>query len=432
MGIVVCNYNKRERVLDCIRSVLESKMQDFDLYVVDNASSDGSAQAVREAFGGRAEIIENKENLGGSGGFNTGLRRALQEGYPYLMCLDNDVLVDENAVGELYDFLEGHPDVGMAGSKVYHMEEPDLVQNFGITVDFRNYCVEANYLNCPEDGTMPEVVYCDSVPACSLMVRSSVARRIGLLPEENFLYWDDTEWGYRCNLAGCRVASLGKSQVLHAMGAKAESRSAFPTYYAWRNWLRFFMRYTPQERWEEMARALLTSLFDMTYESNYNKDAGRVRTVMCAYDDALHGVAGKAREGRIFPVGGGADRRLAALVGGRNRIYIRDEGRGETGDALFEKIRQISPGAERTEDPDGALEITACDYIFRLDSFRRNTIYADLCGNLVESEEDGEQVARYPFCKKNFLSAQLPVFLNGIRAARRNEQPLPHFPAAEE
>lgn len=432
MGIVICNYNKKERVLNCIRSVLESKMQDFDLYVVDNASSDGSAQAVREVFGSRAESIENKENLGGSGGFNTGLRRALQNGYPYLMCLDNDVLVDENAVGELYDFLESHPDVGMAGSKVYHMEEPDLVQNFGITVDFRNYCVEANYLNRLEDGTMPEVVYCDSVPACSLMVRSSVARRIGLLPEENFLYWDDTEWGYRCNLAGFRVASCGKSQILHAMGAKAESRSALPTYYAWRNWFRFFMRYTPQERWEGMAGSLLTSLFDMTYESNYNKDAGRMRTVMCAYDDALHGVVGKAPEGRIFPVSGDADRKLAAFVKGRNRVYIRDESRGRAGDALFEKIRQISPGAERAENPDGALGITACDYIFHLKSFRRGTVYADPCGNLVESEEDEEQVARYPFCKEFFLSAQLPVFLNGIRAVRRTELPFPPSPAAEE
>ena len=136
VGAVICNFNKKEDVLNCIQSVLESKYTDYDLYVVDNASSDGSAEAIREKYGSQVTVLVNAENLGGSGGFNTGLRKALEKGYEYLYCLDNDVLVDENAMGELVAFLDTHPGSGMAGSRVYHMENPGVIQQFGQIVDF--------------------------------------------------------------------------------------------------------------------------------------------------------------------------------------------------------------------------------------------------------------------------------------------------------
>ena len=96
IGIVICNYNKEDMVLDCIQSILESKFTDYKLFVVDNASTDHSVEKIREKYGSVVELIVNSENLGGSGGFNAGLRKAYAEGYPYLMCVDNDALLDEN------------------------------------------------------------------------------------------------------------------------------------------------------------------------------------------------------------------------------------------------------------------------------------------------------------------------------------------------
>ena len=80
IGIVICNYNKEDAVLDCIQSILESKFQDFDLYVVDNGSTDMSVKRIKETCPGSLVLIENKENLGGSGGFNTGLREVYKKG----------------------------------------------------------------------------------------------------------------------------------------------------------------------------------------------------------------------------------------------------------------------------------------------------------------------------------------------------------------
>ena len=136
------------------------------------------------------------------------------------MCVDNDAMLDEQAIGNLYNFLETHEEAGMAGAKVYNMEAPDYVQQFGQEIDFKYFCTEALHFNEFEDGNMPEYIYTDSVAACSLMVKRCVIDKIGFMPEENFLYWDDTEWCYRCNLAGYKVASVGNAKALHAMGAK--------------------------------------------------------------------------------------------------------------------------------------------------------------------------------------------------------------------
>ena len=268
-GIVICNYNKCDYVLGCIQSVLESKTDDYDLYVVDNASTDDSVEKIQELYGDRLNLIVNEENLGGSGGFNTGIRKVVSAGYKYVWCLDNDVLVDEEALTYLVKFLDEHEETGMVGSKVYHMENPDYVQQFGITIDFNELCVEAKYLNEFEDGTMPEVVYSDAVAACSVLVRTSLIKEIGPMPEANFLYWDDTEWGYRCNRAGYNVASYGKSKVLHAMGAKKESVNTFPVYYAWRNWINFFIKYTPEENMERVAETFIQSVFEIVYGGYY-------------------------------------------------------------------------------------------------------------------------------------------------------------------
>ncbi|MBQ7677483.1 MAG: glycosyltransferase family 2 protein [Lachnospiraceae bacterium] len=302
IGIVICNYNKKDMALECIEHILAQTYTDYALYVVDNASTDGSADAIRTAYDGKLTLLRNSENLGGSGGFNTGLRWAHGKGHPYLMCVDNDAMLDKDAVGELLHFLEEHGECGMAASKVYHLEEPEYVQNYGQRIDFEHFCTEVDDLNRLEDGSMPEYVYVDSVPACSLLVRRETVDRIGFLPEENFLYWDDTEWCLRCNRAGMKVASVGASKAYHAMGAKKEDVNTFPTYYAWRNWITFFIKYTPDERLVDMAMQFLSSVYEVQFVGWYNDVYRKADTVMGAYDDALHQVTGKAREGRIFEI----------------------------------------------------------------------------------------------------------------------------------
>lgn len=416
VGAVICNYNKKDDVLNCIESVLESKYTDYDLYVVDNASADDSVEAIREKYGDKVTLIVNEENLGGSGGFNTGLRAALKEGYEYVYCLDNDVLVDENAMGELVNFLDTHPESGMAGSRVYNMEEPAIIQQFGQIVDFDEYCTEAKHIGKQHgDADIPEVEYSDAVAACSLMVRKSLIDKIGLMPEDNFLYWDDTEWGYRCNLAGFKVASVGSSVVLHRMGAKKETVNTFPTYYAWRNWIYFFMKYTPKKDWEKMCDTFLNSVFEVQYEGMYRGEYNRAKTVMFAYDDAIHGVRGKAGEGRIFEIDN-KDTALRKLLNGRKCVYI-EQGSGENFSYdIAERLLKINPDLGITVDSQDNydLKLTMCDSVFGISDMSLKNIYVDSAFNVFATEDDAMKIINYPYARELFKFANKPLFMAQI------------------
>ena len=421
IGIVICNYNKKNDALACIRSILESKLQDYDIYVVDNASTDGSAEAIRNAYGEQVTLLVNQENLGGSGGFNTGLRAAFQKGYPYLMCVDNDALLDENAVGNLLAFLQEHPETGIAAAKIYHREAPDYVQQFGQKIDFENFCTDVTYLNAYEDGSMPEYVYTDAVAACALMIRRSVIEKIGFMPEENFLYWDDTEWCYLCNRAGWKVASVGNAMALHAMGAKKELENTFPTYYAWRNWLRFFMRYTEPEEWEAMAGTFLDSMFQIVYEGLHKGEKNRTRTVMLAYDDALHGVTGKAGENRIFT--------LDTADGPWDKLFSAAPAYVLHTDKYPGSAQDIRDRAERmgydirwydvSEAPENIPEIVLCDNIFQIEDLSLQKIYIDINDCILASEEDVLDVINYNYSRRTFIESQKPIFLQRLREQRQ-------------
>lgn len=413
-GIVICNYNKCDYVLGCIQSVLESKTNDYDLYVVDNASTDDSAEKIQELYGDRLNLIVNEENLGGSGGFNTGIRKVVSAGYKYVWCLDNDVLVDEEALTYLVKFLDEHEETGMVGSKVYHMENPDYVQQFGITIDFNELCVEAKYLNEFEDGTMPEVVYSDAVAACSVLVRTSLIKEIGPMPEANFLYWDDTEWGYRCNRAGYKVASYGKSKVLHAMGAKKESVNTFPVYYAWRNWINFFIKYTPEEDMERVAETFIQSVFEIVYGGYYRGEYNKAKTVMYAYDDALHGVYGKAPADKIFDIDYNHSK-LQKLVEGKEVIYIENTGHEALGERVAEKILNFNPDVKIIYEPVDGVEpqlfIKLCNYIFALRVTEDKVVYIDEDENILSDSQDEIKVRNYNISKQAFMFSQKPLFM---------------------
>lgn len=419
VGIVICNYNKEDAVLDCIQSILESKFTDYDLYVVDNASTDQSVQKIKEKYSTDVVLIENAENLGGSGGFNAGLRTAYEKGYPYLMCVDNDAMLDENAIGNLYDFLESHQEAGMAGAKIYHLEAPQYVQQFGQKIDFENFCTEVNYFNEIEDGTMPEFLYTDSVAACALMVRRSVIDQIGFMPEENFLYWDDTEWCYLCNRAGYKVASVGNAKALHAMGAKKETVNTFPTYYAWRNWITFFAKYVEESDMERMVTTFLNSMFQIVYEGLHNGEENRAKTVMMAYDDAIHGITGKAGPNRIFDLDFNEEP-YRRLFHNKKEIYIEPN----SYPILEERVKYLSQylgmDIKWLESPkEGASIISLCESIFAIDDMSRQKIYIDLNDCIFETEDDMLDVINYNYSKRSFIFAQKTVFMENIKKLRK-------------
>lgn len=434
IGIVICNYNKREYVVNCIQSVLESKTDDFDIFVVDNASTDDSVEAVREAYGDRVTLLVNKENLGGSGGFNTGIRKVLEEGYEYLYCLDNDVLVDENAVGALADYLDAHTDTGVAGSIVYHMDHPQYVQQYGLDIDFQHFTAITHYADFFDDGTIPDVHECDTVATCSVMIRTSCIKTTDM--EDNFIYWDDMEWIYRFTLAGFRVVTIKDSVVLHKMGSNARPANTFINYYMWRNRMNFFMRYTPEEKIDAMSYRILSAVFDSLYESMYREEHNIMRTISYSFFDAIRGVRGKAAEHKILPNDANDDKLRAFLQGKRTYFLMADRlaagslivdslaaEDGPVQEAAFseaeEILRSLNPELKRAMDRQEAdVTICLCDYIMKMRGGDHGIVYLDTERNAILDEEDWMAVDNYEYSKSLFVYMNQAAFLDAVFSLR--------------
>lgn len=421
IGIVICNYNKREYVVNCIQSVLESKTDDFDIYVVDNASTDDSVKAIRETYGGKVTVLVNKENLGGSGGFNTGIRRVLEEGYEYLYCLDNDVLVDENAVGALADYLDAHEDTGVAGSIVYHMDYPDYVQQYGLDIDFENYTAITHYADFPDDGSIPEVNFCDTVATCSVMIRTSCIRttEIGIMPENNFIYWDDMEWIYRFTLAGFKVVTIKDSVVLHKMGSNTRPANTFINYYMWRNRINFFMKYTPEDKIDTMSYRILSAVFDSLYESMYREEHHVMQTISYAFYDAVKGVRGKAAEHKIMENDANDDKFLR-YVKDKKSFYLMPCGDTARQEMAENYIKALAPELERCLDPESAdFSVCLCDYVMHVRDGDRKIVYIDTENNCILDDEDWTAVENYAYCKSLFIYMNQAPFLDAVYSLRK-------------
>lgn len=434
IGIVICNYNKQDYIIRCIESVFASTIQDFDVYVVDNASTDASVKTIEEAFGSKVQMIVNKENLGGSGGFHVGVEKALEMGYPYIMCVDNDIIMAPNNIEKLYDYMEQHREIGMLGSRVMYMDKPERIQAMGAIIDFEKYTYQDYFRNYLYDETIPQVTECDYVPANSMMLRREAIEKAGNIPKDNFIYWDDMEWGYLIKKAGYMVQCYAEAVVWHK--ANFKSTSTFGKYYMWRNRLAFFMKYLPHEKREDFSKKILTELFHMIYGCNYKGEYNLIKTLMYAYDDALHGIRGKATDNKIMQ---------REIVEHKIDLKFKDKEKvniiaNEDIDALEEIIKRltdINPDMQicvltskddelfvRKQFPQVQVVTTAtfqvlshdetlvmCSHVFDVEQPSVEGMYVDKWCNLIDTEEDYHYCSSFRVNKELFLRCRMSVLM---------------------
>ncbi|MBO4396610.1 MAG: glycosyltransferase family 2 protein [Eubacterium sp.] len=420
IGVVICNYNKKDFVIESVKSVQESQGVTPDIFVVDNASSDGSASALKSLYGKSITVFENSENLGGSGGFNTGLRKVRDDGYKYFFCLDDDAQVDENALKTLYDYMEANPDVGMAGCRVYHMQMPEYIQQSGLRLDFDHCSAETIGADQIEDESLPEIIECDTVATCAVMIRGDVARRddVGIMPADNFIYWDDMEWGFRIKRAGFKVVTLASAKAVHQMGAIVKRPNTFINYYMWRNRTNFFLRFTPEDKLEEMSYQILSAFFDALYECMYRGEHNIKTSISLAYQDALTGVRGKAVDGRILPNDANDDK-LISFIKKKKSYYLIDTGVEEDAEYLRNFFEKEAPKMKPASAPEqSGVVFELCEDLFQIRDFSKEKVYIDIFRNALIDDEDVEALANYEYSKLLYVYMNQDILLDSVKKLR--------------
>lgn len=324
VSIVICNWNKKDYVLKCIDSVKKQSYASYDLLVVDNASTDGSVEAIKAAYPD-VLVLQNEFNKGGAGGFNTGLRYSLeQDKYKYIYLLDNDVILDTDALHHLVKSMEEEPLLGVAGSKLYIMDIPNKLQELGAWIEWDKAYIKPNKKDHYEITPVNEDYEVDYVPACSLLIRTEAVQKAGIMDEQFFIYWDDIEWQHRIGLSGYKVKAVAASKVWHKMGV-VQKTSTMTTYYFWRNRLHFFNKYLAPEMRKSSLRIYFEDYFQGIFTCMLYGNKMTARSMYEAVNDAVNGKRGKAGEHQYGPLSP-VKNSFVSLIENKKRIcFISNE-----------------------------------------------------------------------------------------------------------
>jgi GT2 family glycosyltransferase len=228
VAAVVLSWNGREDTLACLRS-LES--EDADVIVVDNASTDGTADAVTGV-----ELIRNAENLGYAGGMNVGIHAALGRGADAVLLLNNDVEVEPGAVAALAAAANG---TGAVCPIVVFADDPDRVWYAG--ADFNPRRGYQGRHRTTADGAET-----DRICGAAVLIPRVTIERIGAFDEALFAYVEDADWSLRAREAGLPLRVVPGARVRHKVSASTGGEgSPDALYYSVRNLLTVCERHAP-------------------------------------------------------------------------------------------------------------------------------------------------------------------------------------------
>jgi len=252
LSIVIVNWNTRDFLRDCLKSVYASEGDlVLEVIVVDNCSHDRSAGMVRQEFP-HVHLIESDINGGYAYANNLGLRH-LQARY-YLL-LNPDTVLPRNALRDMLAFMEAHPEAGMAGPKLvmadgkldlacrrsFPTPENSFYKLFGLSRLFPESKRFGRYnLTCLDPDQMAEV---DSVVGAFMIVRAEVIEQIGFLDEEYFMYAEDLDWALRAKEAGWKVYYCPHVTVLHYKRRSSEQNPRKARYEFWRAMYVFYRKH---------------------------------------------------------------------------------------------------------------------------------------------------------------------------------------------
>ncbi|MGA2790392.1 MAG: glycosyltransferase family 2 protein [Candidatus Bathyarchaeia archaeon] len=238
VSVIVVNYNGMKVIGRCLDSILRSSYKQLEVIVVDNASTDGSAQYLSRRYkkSDHVVLVICERNLGFAAGSNLGAHRANGE---YLFFLNFDTKAMPSAVGNLVSILEGHPSVAAAQSKLLMMSDRkklDSAGDFICTVGWP-YSRGKGIIDRGQYDSKREIF---SARGAAMLVRERVFHEVDGFDADYFMYYEDIDLSWRLRLRGYSIEFAASSVVYHIAGAasgKQVHAMTVPSFYSGRNYI---------------------------------------------------------------------------------------------------------------------------------------------------------------------------------------------------
>lgn len=214
-AIIIVNWNGRELTEQCIKG-LSLHEPNASIYLVDNGSTDGSADYLEKLFP-LVALIRSYTNLGFGGGNNLGIERALKDGYDAVFLLNNDTIIDEPFL-EIIESQCVDPSIGIIGPVVVNGNDPKTTQCRGgsISINFSTFPYNGRGEVFTKSKIISEVDY---VLGAAMLIKKEVIERVGMFDQEFFpAYVEEADLCYRAKLNGFRSFISHSARVRHIGG----------------------------------------------------------------------------------------------------------------------------------------------------------------------------------------------------------------------
>ncbi|OGC92161.1 hypothetical protein A2876_02645 [Candidatus Amesbacteria bacterium RIFCSPHIGHO2_01_FULL_48_32b] len=228
LSVIIVSYNTRGVTLECLRKVLASKNIDLEVMVVDNASSDGTVEAIEKQYKDIG-ILRNKTNLGFAGANNQGMKIAKGEKF---LLLNSDCFVEPVTLAKIYKL-----DLDVVGCKLLNKDGsvqpswgyfPTLRRILQLMLFVDNFPVIRKFIDSihvRDVSRYESQLEVDWVTGAFVMVKRDVFEKVGGIDEKYFMYGEEMEWMYRIKRAGFKVWYSPVATAIHLLGASSSNRA---------------------------------------------------------------------------------------------------------------------------------------------------------------------------------------------------------------
>ncbi len=221
VGIVVLNWNGLQDTLECLESLSGMAYTNREIIIVDNGSTDGSPEAIRERYP-EVRLLRNARNLGFAGGNNAGIRKALDDGAEMVWVLNNDTIVEKDALSHLVATAMDSEEIGLASPVIRYYDDPGTVQFCGSYIEWeKKRIVHMDEMGANIGNNMPMCLW-----GTALLIKRSSIDRIGFLDEKYFAYHEDEEYSMRAVRAGLRNVVEPQAVIFHKNSRSTGSNDA--------------------------------------------------------------------------------------------------------------------------------------------------------------------------------------------------------------
>jgi GT2 family glycosyltransferase len=239
--IVILNYNSYEDTIECVKHCKNITYKNYDIIVVDNNSTDDSFNILSDKLNDII-ILKSEINKGYAYGNNLAIKAALEKKAEYICILNSDVIVEEDFLEPLVNALQNDEKLGIVGPCVCQYDFKDRIQAIGSSLNICLGLARSNYKGELYSNIKKGSISVDYVGGACLLFKSEILDKTGLIPENYFLFFEETEFCYKAKKKGYDCKCIVSSRVYHKGSATISRYKGLGYYLLHKNRIVFIRR----------------------------------------------------------------------------------------------------------------------------------------------------------------------------------------------